>query len=240
MKKTLSFFLTALLLLALLAGCGANAPAPQPAEEQPVPAEDVPVQSGASLLGGWTVPDSFALTDENRPAFENAVAELVGVNYEPLACLGTQLVNGTNRAFFCRAQVVYPGAQPFFAIVYVYEALDGSAKITDIESITPDGRFDENAGSAQALTGGWTVPEEDGEALAAFEQAAEKLLGVDYTPVAVMGQQVVSGMNYCLLCQARAVSPDAQPYYCFVQVYRDLQGSAEIMKITAIGDEEVS
>ena len=67
MTKTLSFFLTALLLLALLAGCGANAPAPQPAEEQPVPAEDVPVQSGASLLGGWTVPDSFALTDENRP-----------------------------------------------------------------------------------------------------------------------------------------------------------------------------
>ena len=234
MKKTLTILLAALLTAALLAGCGAEPaqtePAAQPTADGPRPAENVPAQGESPLVGGWAMPDSFALDEKSGAAFEKAMAELVGVDYTPLACLGSQVVSGTNRAYFCRSQVVYPGAQPFFSIVYIYEDLNGEASITGIENVTPDGRFDEAAGNGQALAGGWSVPEDDAEALAAFEAAAAKITDVTYTPVAVMGQQVVSGMNYCLLC--RADGSDARPYYCFVQVYRDLQGAAEVMKVT--------
>ena len=57
------------------------------------------------------------------------------------------------------------------------------------------------------------------------------MVGVDYVPVALLGTQLVAGTNYAVLCEARAVVPDAQPYYAIVFVYRDLQGGAELLKI---------
>ena len=238
MKKYLSVVCAALLVAALLAGCGTGAaqPAAQPAAETPQPAEEAPAQGASPLVGGWAMPDSFDLDEKAGAAFEKAMAELVGVDYTPLACLGSQVVSGVNRAYFCRSRVVYPGALPYYSIVYIYEDLNGAASITGIENITPDGRFDEAAGNGQALAGGWSVPEDDADALAAFESAAAKITDAKYTPVAVMGQQVVSGMNYCLLCRADASG--AQPCYCFVQVYRDLQGSAEVMKVTSFSAGE--
>ena len=47
-------------------------------------------------------------------------------------CKNLYSYSGTNRAYFCRARVVYPDAKPYFAIVYVYEALDGG---TDNENL---------------------------------------------------------------------------------------------------------
>ena len=35
---------------------------------------------------------------------------------------------------------------------------------------------------------------------AAFDKALEGLVGHTYEPIAILGTQVVSGMNYCLLC----------------------------------------
>ena len=95
--------------------------------------------------------------------------------------------------------------------------------------------------SASAKAGGWTIPEDaavSDEARAAFEKAMEGLTGVSYQPVALVGTQLVSGTNYCILCEARVVYPDAVPYYALVYVYADLQGGAKILNIAIldIGD----
>jgi hypothetical protein len=47
--------------------------------------------------------------------------------------------------------------------------------------------------------------------IAAFDKAAACLAGASYEPVAVLGKQVVAGMNYCLLCKVTATVPDAKP-----------------------------
>ena len=91
-------------------------------------ADREPAGLGA-ILGGWTLPGDTALTDEARDAFDKAMDGLVGVNYTPLALLGTQLVSGTNYCLLCEATVVYPGAQPYYALVYVYADLQGGAGI---------------------------------------------------------------------------------------------------------------
>ena len=57
---------------------------------------------------------------------------LLGVDYLPAAYLGSQLVSGVNHAFLCRATTVYPGAQPRWVIVYLYENLEGEVSVTDI------------------------------------------------------------------------------------------------------------
>lgn len=89
---------------------------------------------------------------------------------------------------------------------------------------------------ADAPLGGWTatdavslvMPE---EATAAFEKAMDGLLGVNYTPVALLAKQVVSGTNYCFLCEAKVVAPGAEGVYCLVYVYQDLQGNASILDV---------
>ena len=95
--------------------------------------------------------------------------------------------------------------------------------------------------AAPAAVGGWTGPEKaevTEDAQAAFDKALEGLTGVSYTPVALVGTQLVSGTNYCILCEARVVYPDAVPYYALVYVYADLNGGAELLDIVIldIGD----
>ena len=69
---------------------------------------------------------------------------------------------------------------------------------------------------------------------AAFEKATEGLVGCTYEPIAILGTQVVSGMNYCLLCKTTVVTPDAPVSYTLVYIYEALDGTAEILSIQEI------
>lgn len=87
------------------------------------------------LVGGWTQPASPAITKEVQAAFDKAMEGFTGVSYKPVELLGTQVVAGTNYHFLCDAQVVYPGAEPYQAMVTIYEDLDGNASILDITDL---------------------------------------------------------------------------------------------------------
>lgn len=75
----------------------------------------------------WTLPDTIEMTAEATAVFNKALEGLVGVTYEPLGFLGEK--NGTY-CILCRATVVYPGAKPGYALVYVND--DGVQNIWDI------------------------------------------------------------------------------------------------------------
>ena len=97
---------------------------------------------------------------------------------------------------------------------------------------------DEEA-SAPATLGGWQVYGEPASNLAPeqadiFQKATGDLLGVSYHPIAVIGQQVVAGTNYAYLCQATAVTPDAQAEWVVAVVYVDLEGNASLTGVNAI------
>lgn len=86
-------------------------------------------------VGGWT-PFNFQISHEARHVFEAALHGFVGVGYKPLA-VATQIVAGTNYCFLCEATVVYPGATPYAAKVYIYQPLQGNPHITQIIHDTP-------------------------------------------------------------------------------------------------------
>ena len=69
------------------------------------------------------------------------------------------------------------------------------------------------------------------DAQAAFDRAVGELDGAEYVPVALLSTQVVSGMNYCILCQITAVIPDATPTWALVYINADLQGNARINNV---------
>ena len=84
------------------------------------------------MTGGWQEAQSPAMTDEAKAAFEKATEGLLCVDYVPVALLSTQVVAGTNDRILCEATEVYPGAETHYAVMTVYEGLDGSANILSV------------------------------------------------------------------------------------------------------------
>lgn len=215
----------ALMMLFAMTGCKANAQSLVVEK----PAKTEVEEAAAETLGGWTAAEDTALTDDQRSLFEKALEGLAGVGYEPVAYLGSQVVAGLNHCFLCKATVVYPGAEPTYKLVYIYEDLDGNASLTDVVDLLGDG--------SEVLPGGWSIAEDAAmseDVQAAFDKAMESLLGVDYEPVAVLGSQVVAGMNYKILCKATVVSPEAKTGYALVTIYSALDGHAEVLDITDV------
>ncbi len=85
-----------------------------------------------SLMGGWKHSESPEITEENRALFEKGTGKLLGVDYTPVAYLGSQIVAGTNHCFLAQAKVVAPEAQPEYKLVFLYEKLDGSVELLNI------------------------------------------------------------------------------------------------------------
>ena len=77
-----------------------------------------------------------------------------------------------------------------------------------------------------ALMGGWSAAESaelTDELNAVFDSAKGGYTGEDYTPVAYLGSQVVSGTNHAFLCKT-----DSDSYWSIVYVYENLDGICEI------------
>ena len=93
------------------------------------------VHADEPLSGGWTPAEDYTVTEERQAIFDKGLAELVGVNYVPVAYLGSQVVAGTNHVFLCQATVVYPDAQPYYVLVYLYEDLQGQVTLLNVADL---------------------------------------------------------------------------------------------------------
>ena len=220
----------AFMMMFAMTGCKSNAQTLGAEEAKEAIDTVTPIEQVADeKTGGWSAAEDTGLTEDQRSLFERAMEGLLGVNYEPIAYLGSQVVAGLNHCFLCKATVVYPNAQPTYKLVYIYEDLDGNTEVSDIVDLAGDG--------SEVLPGGWSIAEDAAmtkDVQAAFDKAMESLLGVDYEPVAVLGSQVVAGMNYKILCKSTVVAPGAQPGYSLVTIYSALDGHAEVLEITDV------
>ena len=181
------------------------------------------------ITGGYTDTKSPVLTDKDKALFQKATESLTGVSYTPVAYLGTQVVAGTNHLFLCKTAPITPDAEATYALVTVYEDLDGNVSIADVQKsdakapVTPD--------DGSMMAGGRTdaaSPEVTSDGKAALEKACKGLDGAQYEAKALPATQVVSGVNYTLLCKVTPITPDAVSHYAVVTVYENALGNAEI------------
>lgn len=95
-------------------------------------------------------------------------------------------------------------------------------------------------GEEEMIVGGWSVSSMDitDAHKELFKKAQETLTGAVYTPIALLGTQVVAGTNYRFLCyrEASVSELNAEPVYAIVVIYEDLKNNASI---TEIKDSEV-
>ena len=241
MKKLISLFLA--LMMAILA-----IPALAEDAQDPDTAVDPNIDPDF-LVGAWEswTGNPLEIPDDVKYIFDRATDELIGepYNYEAIAILGTQVVAGTNYCFLCRKISYETGETIGYTLVYVFYSLNDDVELLNEQDIVfaPDATSPKVAESTDAngeiLPGAWVswaadpldIPE---NVKAAFDKALEGLVGHTYEPIAILGTQVVSGMNYCLLCKTTVVTPDAPVSYTLVYIYEALDGTAEIMRIQDI------
>lgn len=225
MKKILIVLMGALLVLTAVA-CKANEQ-PKAAEEQPT--AEAETLANEPLAGGWTPAENFGeLTEERLAVFRKGMETLLGVDYVPLAYLGSQVVAGTNHCFLSKGS-------NWLELVYLYEDLQGNVKLLNIADlpIVPqeDGTL---ALPEEGLMGGWAYVEDPAftdEDEAKLEKALQSQVGASYAIVAYVGEQVVAGLNRCLLVQVTPVVPDARPHYALAYVYTDLEGNSSLTQV---------
>ena len=89
--------------------------------------------------------------------------------------------------------------------------------------------------------GGWQAPETaeamdamPQDAATAYAKAFEGFVGNDLTPVALLGTQVVAGMNYAFLCHSSLVTLEPVVSMQLVVIYADLSGNATVTNIVTI------
>jgi hypothetical protein len=87
------------------------------------------------MPGGWS-PYGCKISKEAAEIFKALTKDLVGVNYEAVAC-ATQVVAGTNYSFFCNSQVVYPDSSYYPVLLDIYVPLPGQGEphITQIKKL---------------------------------------------------------------------------------------------------------
>ena len=236
MKKILIVLMAALLMLTTVA-CKANeAPKEAVKNEEPQEAAKEETVANEPLAGGWTPAENFGeLTEERLAVFRKGMETLLGVDYVPLAYLGSQVVAGTNHVFLVKGTLVVPTRPVSYALVYLYEDLQGNVKLLNIADlpIVPqeDGTL---ALPEEGLMGGWAYVEDPAftdEEEAKLEAALQNQVGASYAIVACVAEQVVAGLNRCLLVQVTPVVPDARPHYALAYVYTDLQGNSSLTQV---------
>lgn len=185
----------------------------------------------AEVTGGWKLAEDQRLTAAQIAVFDKAMEKLVGVKYDPVAYLASQVVSGTNHCFLCKATVVRPGATPRYTLVYIYEDLKKDCKILKIEDVTLPGTKEGKQ------LGGFTFAEDSAitpEIASVIDKATASKLGAKYEPVANIGSQVINGTNHVILCKVTAVSPNAAGNYAIVQVMETIDGKCTITDVTDI------
>ena len=177
--------------------------------------------------GGWGRPESITVTEKVKSLLDKATNELDGAEYTPIAYLGNQIVAGTNHCILCKITPVIPNPASRYALVYLYEDLEGNVEITSV--------LDSGVSiNSTAIPGGWyetASPVISDELRAYFNKAAANKKGAKYTAVVVLAEQVVAGMNYCFLSEIKNDGANSNTKLALVYLYVDLNGNSEITDI---------
>ena len=164
------------------------------------------------------------------------------MSFTPVAYLGSQVVAGTNYQILCIGSPVVPTPAYALCVVTVYADLEGGAAITHVADFklaqieeTEDAQIPE-----KGLAGGWQCPEDvpdadlPQDAAAAFGEATQGIMGVDYVPAALLGTKVIAGTEYAFLAHATLVAADNVCYYAVVFAAANADGTYDSMKIVPL------
>ena len=193
--------------------------------------EDEPV------AGGWEfsaecVPNIGPVV---QTVFNEAVEGLSGSNITPVDVISIQKDEGTNLAYLCIVEPVVPDAVPHWAVATIFVGRDYSVELRGFKDIDPADVAILEEIPESGLPGGWhsTVDDIERDLSGGLAEALSDLVGVVYSPIAVLGTQTVAGTNYRILAYGTLVTADPVTNLYVIDVYEDLDGETEVTAVDA-------
>lgn len=88
-------------------------------------------------LGSWNIDEvkGCNLPQKAQSAFTAVTSDLVGADYEPIAYLGSQLVNGTNYRILALKTTIVPNGGKTFVKMVINSAADGSTRLVSVSRV---------------------------------------------------------------------------------------------------------
>ena len=86
------------------------------------------------ILGEWNIDDikGCNLPQKVQTDFTAVTSELVGAEYEPIAYLGSQQVNGMNYRILALMRTVTPSVEKRIVKMIIHEEMDGSVRLESV------------------------------------------------------------------------------------------------------------
>jgi hypothetical protein len=146
-------------------------------------------------LGGYKLCNIPAtkLPQDVATAVVKVNMDLLGASYLPIRLVGTQIVNGVNYMFIAK------------------EVLATANKETQIVMLVINIPSGDATGAQAQIVEVINEAELPAEVQDAFDAAVGQLHGVNYDPLLYVGNQVVKGINYYIICEATTIYPGAVP-----------------------------
>lgn len=89
------------------------------------------------ILGSWNLDEvkGCNLPQKAQTVFTAVTSEIVGVDYEPIAYLGSQTVNGINYRILALQKIVALNAEKKIVKMIIHEELDGSVRLVSVSGL---------------------------------------------------------------------------------------------------------
>lgn len=166
------------------------------------------------MFGEWNV---SVITDGVLPqkvasAFSKLGETVLGAEYDIIAYLGTQEVNGVNHAILAE-QTITTGRDTKNLVVVIFNEKPGDieATLVSIERVVEGG----------AAFGGLNINTEvdiPEDAMSVWDGAFNEIIGISVVPFAFVGKQLVNGTNWIYVAKAAPVAPDAKKTVAVVTI----------------------
>ena len=153
------------------------------------------------MMGGWNIDVTIDKMPQKVATAMGKLSEaLIGAEYEPIAYLGSQVVNGVNHAVLAE-QIVTTGRDTNNIVVLIFNEKPGEMNLSlvSIERVVESG----------AAFGGTVVDVKtdlDDEIMDIWDEAFEDRVGLKATPFALLGTQMVKGTNYIFAAEVESVT----------------------------------
>ena len=165
------------------------------------------------MTGSWDVKIvTNGMPQKVATAFSALGEQLIGAEYEPIAYLGSQVVNGINHAVLAK-QILTTGRDTTNVVVIIFNEKPNAmeATLVSIDRVIEGG----------ASFGGIRIDpqvEIPADAQVAWNEAFDAWVGAKIEPIALLGTQVVKGTNFIFAATSTPVYPDAKPTACIVTI----------------------
>lgn len=164
------------------------------------------------MTGSWTIAVSNGMSQKVASAVGSLAEKLIGAEYEPILYLGSQVVNGTNHAVLAK-QILTTGRDTTNVVLLIFNEKPGDmeATLVSIDRLVEGGL---PFGGVQ-INPTTDIPVNAKEV---WDAAFSDRIGLSATPVAYLGSQVATGMNYIFIATTAPVVPDAETSLQLVSV----------------------